>query len=267
MSAPHVYRHTMTQAITKVFVHGNPEVDAIWGPLVDALAERGVGDVALLSPPGFGAPTPDGWDASMRSYVEWLVGQVEPIVERIGGPIDVVGHDWGAGHVYGLVAERPELVRSYAADVAGILHPDYVWHDAAQAWQAPDVGEQVVEAMVSASVDDKTALFVGMGVSDDIAAALAAGLDAEMGRCILALYRDAEQAALADAARRLLDAPRPPGLVVDPTADPYVSSELGRDVAARLGAEVLSLEGRGHWWMIEDPSAAADGLTTFWSGL
>jgi pimeloyl-ACP methyl ester carboxylesterase len=253
----------MTQPSTKVFVHGNPEVDAIWGPLVDALAERGVDDVVLLSPPGFGAPTPDGWDASMRSYVEWLAGEVE----QLDSPIDIVGHDWGAGHVYGLLADRPGLVRSYAADVAGLLHPDYVWHDAAQAWQTPELGEQVIDGMVSASIDDKTALFVGMGISDEIASALAAGVDAEMGRCILALYRDAAQPAVSAAAQRLFDAPRPPGLIIDPTADPYVSSELGRDVAVRLGAEVLRLEDRGHWWMVEDPGAAADGLAAFWSGL
>jgi pimeloyl-ACP methyl ester carboxylesterase len=248
--------------MTKVFVHGNPEVDAIWGPLVNALAERGIDDVVLLSPPGFGAPTPDGWDASMRSYVGWLVAEVE----RIGGVIDIVGHDWGAGHVYGLVAERPDLVRSYAADVAGMLHPDYVWHDAAQVWQTPEIGEQFVDGMVSASLDDKAALFVGMGISDEIAAALAAGVDAEMGRCLLALYRDAGQASLAEAAQRLFDARRPPGLVIDPGADPYVSSELGRDVADRLDAQVLSLGDRGHWWMVEDPATAADGLTAFWSG-
>ena len=36
--------------MTKVFVHGNPETSAIWGPLVDALSERGIDDVVLLSP-------------------------------------------------------------------------------------------------------------------------------------------------------------------------------------------------------------------------
>jgi pimeloyl-ACP methyl ester carboxylesterase len=42
--------------MTVVLVHGNPETDAIWGPLVDAL---GRDDVVLLSPPGFGAPLPE----------------------------------------------------------------------------------------------------------------------------------------------------------------------------------------------------------------
>jgi pimeloyl-ACP methyl ester carboxylesterase len=42
--------------MTVVLVQGNPETDAIWGPLVDAL---GRDDVVLLSPPGFGAPLPE----------------------------------------------------------------------------------------------------------------------------------------------------------------------------------------------------------------
>jgi pimeloyl-ACP methyl ester carboxylesterase len=41
--------------MTVVLVHGNPETDAIWGPLVDAL---GRDDVVRLSPPGFGPRCP-----------------------------------------------------------------------------------------------------------------------------------------------------------------------------------------------------------------
>lgn len=247
---------------TKVFVHGNPEVDAIWGPLVAELGRRGVNDIVLLSPPGFGAPTAADWDATMASYVRWLADELR----GIGGDIDLVGHDWGAGHVYGLLADEPGLVSSYAADVAGLIHPDYEWHDAAQAWQTPELGEEVIEAMVSASADDRAALFSGMGISADISAALAAGIDEEMGRCILALYRDAAQPALSSLAERVFAADKPRGLVIDPTADPYVSSELSTDVARRLGAGVLRLDDLGHWWMTEDPATAADGLVAFWSG-
>jgi hypothetical protein len=34
-----------------------------------------------------------------------------------------------------------------------------------------------------------------------------------------------------------------------------------------LGAEHLRIEGRGHWWMTEDPDTAATGLLRFWEGL
>ena len=41
------------------------------------------------------------------------------------------------------------------ADCAGLLHPDYVWHDAAQAWQTPEVGEQAIAAMFGMPVQQR----------------------------------------------------------------------------------------------------------------
>src|SRR5215217_2331870 len=108
-----------------VFVHGNPETDAIWEPLVEAL---GRDDVTCLSPPGFGASAPDGWGATRDDYQDWLVGALA----ELGDPVDLVGHDWGGGHVAGVAMTRPNLLRSWCIDVAGIFHPDYVWHDLAQ---------------------------------------------------------------------------------------------------------------------------------------
>jgi len=56
---------------TKVFVHGVPETSAVWSPLVDELSTRGVTNIVLLSPPGFGTPSPAGWGASMYNYRDW----------------------------------------------------------------------------------------------------------------------------------------------------------------------------------------------------
>jgi len=249
---------------TVVLVHGNPETSAIWGPLTEALAHRGRSDVIALSPPGFGAPVPDGFDPTMDSYADWLVGELDAI-RATGSQIDLLGHDWGAGHVYGALAKRPDLVRTWIGDIAGILHADYTWHDMAQAWQTPDIGEQVVAGMTEATSDDKLALFVGLGLPDDIATALADGLDAEMGRCVLRLYRTGAQPAVGQLGDRLAAMDLPPGLIVDAEFDAYVSSELSNDVAERLGAEVLRLDGRGHWWMVADIDPVADALTTFWS--
>jgi pimeloyl-ACP methyl ester carboxylesterase len=251
---------------TKVFVHGNPEVDAIWSLLVAELRARGIDDIVLLSPPGFGAPTPDGWVGDVASYRSWLIGELE----RIGGSgqvIDLVGHDWGAGHVFGAVADRPELVRSFAADAGGLIHPDYVWHDMAQVWQTPGAGEEMIEAMIGGSLTDRQAIFAGRGAPTDIAAAMAEGATPEMGRCILTLYRDAAQPVAKELGQRLLAAARPPALVILASDDPYVSAALGAETAAALGAEVLRLDGCGHWWMFEEPGRAADGLVAFWSSL
>jgi pimeloyl-ACP methyl ester carboxylesterase len=249
---------------TVVLVHGNPETSAIWGPLTAALGQRGCTDVVALSPPGFGAPVPDNFDPTMDAYAEWLIGELASI-RSSGGDIDLLGHDWGAGHVYGALARRPDLVRTWVGDIVGVLHPDYVWHDMAQAWQTPDVGEQVVAGFGKMGREDRTSMLVGLGLPADIAVELAAALDTEMGRCVLRLYRTGAQPAVRQLGDRLAAMELPPGLVVDAELDEYVPSTLSNEVAQRLGTEVLRLDGRGHWWMTADVDPVADALCAFWS--
>lgn len=249
---------------TVVLVHGNPETAALWGPLTEALVERGRTEVIALSPPGFGAPVPEGFDPTMDNYADWLVAEIGSI-RAAGAEIDLLGHDWGAGHVYGALARRPDLVRTWAGDIAGVIHREYIWHDMAQAWQTPEIGEQVIAGMTTASADDKVALFTGLGLPADLASELAAGVNAEMGRCVLRLYRTGAQPAVGELGARLALMDLPPGLVVDAELDAYVPSELSNDIARQLGAEVLRLEGRGHWWMADDVGGIADQLIAFWS--
>lgn len=217
--------------MTVVLVHGNPETDAIWGPLVDVL---GRDDVVRLSPPGFGAPLPDGFPATYLAYRDWL----ETELKAIGEPVDLVGHDWGGGHVLTAVMHRPELVRSWVTDVIGTLDPDFVWHDMAQVWQTPGEGEQLVDTMLGGSVEDRAGQMVALGMPLDVATALAAAQGPEMGRAILA------------------------------TADPYIGSdEIRYRAAERAGAPIATLDGLGHWWMLQDPVRGAATLTEFWATL
>ena len=57
--------------------------------------------------------------ATSDDYLAWLVGELE----AIDGPIDLVGHDWGGGHVQRLAATRPDLIRSWVTDIAGCRRP------------------------------------------------------------------------------------------------------------------------------------------------
>ena len=247
-----------------VLVHGVPETDAIWDPLAERLSVDHGHDVVRLIPPGFGAPVPSDFEPNRESYVSWLAGELE----SIGGDVDLVGHDWGAGHTFGVVATRPELVRSWAADVAGIMHPDYVWHDMAQLWRTPDVGEETIGGMMGASTDDKVTLFESLGMPPEIGRKVALANDETMGRCILALYRSAGPDDLRPVYDLLPDtAATKPGLVIVPTADPYVDADLSYEVADHADAQTAPLEGLGHWWMLEDPDQAAEALDSFWSGL
>jgi pimeloyl-ACP methyl ester carboxylesterase len=248
--------------MTKVFVHGNPETSAIWQPLRVELARNGVNDIVLLSPPGFGVPTPEGWGATQHGYATWLIGEVE----RIGAPVDIVGHDWGAGHVYGALARRPELFRTWVADCGGLLHRDYVWHDAAEAWQTAGVGEEAIGMLTHMGKAELAGVLEGLGMTHDVAPEVAIHVDVEMGRCILHLYRSAAQPAMRDLGAVLATKKLPRGMVIIPTADTYPGTPgMAREVAHLLDATTVELAGRGHWWMIEDPATAARQLVDFWN--
>ncbi|GAA1174778.1 alpha/beta fold hydrolase [Pseudonocardia alaniniphila] len=250
--------------MTVVLVHGNPETEAIWDLLSERLAARGRTDQVRLSPPGFGAPVPDGWTATVDEYRDWLVAELE----RIGEPVDLVGHDWGGSHVLNVAMSRPDLLHSWCSDVIGIYDPDYVWHDLAQVWQTPGEGEEEIEARLATPVEEFAQGLADRGMDPRVAQRVAPGFDAEMGRCILGLYRSAAQPVLRDLGARLPDAAARPGLALISTEDHFVGTdEQRRRAAARAGARVAVLDGLGHWWMAQDPDRGAAVLTEFWDSL
>ncbi len=243
--------------MTVVFVHGNPEVAAIWEPL---RAELGLDSVAL-SPPGFGAPVPDGFDPTSDAYAEWLVGELEQFAE----PVDLVGHDWGGGHVMRATTRRPDLVRRMVTDIAGTGDPEYVWHDMAQLWQQPGAGEAFFEGMAGIPVAQRVENFVAAGMSPEAARACIEASGPEMASCVLTLYRSAVQPRMTEWADEYAQLPdRPPTLVVIAVDDHYTGGEvLARRTAERWGAEVAVLEDLGHWWMLQDPAKGAEILRPF----
>ena len=156
--------------MTIVLVHGNPETEAIWDDLVPHLR----GDVVRLSPPGFGAAIPAGFDCTTDAYRDWLAGELGKLTQ----PVDLVGHDWGGGHVVRIAMERPELIRSWASDILGCFDADYVWHDMAQAWQTADIGEQAIAQMASAPAEARVQRYESLGVTPAIARKVVAGANA-----------------------------------------------------------------------------------------
>ena len=142
--------------MTVALVHGNPETAAIWDPL---RAELGRDDVVALSPPGFGAPVPDGFGATSDDYLAWLIGELE----QLRGPSTSSATTGAAGTCSAWRRRRPDLIRSWATDIAGAADPEYVWHDMAQVWQTPGDGEAFVEAMMSMPATDRVAALARPG--------------------------------------------------------------------------------------------------------
>ena len=141
-------------------------------------------------------PVPDGFAATMNGYRDWLIAELE----TIGRPVDLVGHDWGGGHVLNVAMTRPDLIRTWVSDVPGVFDPEYVWHDLAQQWQTPDVGEQ--------SSPRSSGCRWPTGPTSSPAQAwarssvrVALGIDDVMGQSILTLYRSAAQPAVGQGGR------------------------------------------------------------------
>jgi pimeloyl-ACP methyl ester carboxylesterase len=241
-----------------VLVHGVPETAEVWDPLRAELARD---DVVAVRLPGFGCPRPDGFGATKEEYADWLIDQVA----AVHGPVDLVGHDWGGGLVNRLVSTRPELVRSWVTDVAGLTHPDFEWHDIAKLWQTPGDGEAFFEAQLAMSVEDRATFLGSVGIPESGARTIAEAVDQTMGDCILALYRSA-----VDVGREwgpdFQGIPKP-GLVVIATEDGLANPARSEVAAEAAGAPTQRLDGLAHWWMLEDPARGAKVLEDFWATL
>ena len=94
------------------------------------------------------------------------------------------------------------------------------------------------------------------------------GQNAAMGECILRLYRDAAQPAMAELGRNLERAAAWPGLSIMATEDHLVGTdEQRRRASARAGAAIAELDGLGHWWFTQDPQRGAATINDFWAGV
>ena len=244
--------------MTTVFVHGVPETERLWDGVRGQLGDR---DTVALSLPGFGNPLPDGFEPTMDNYAAWLIGQLE----GMGGPVDLVGHDWGGGFTLRLVSLRPDLVTSWVTDAAGLADVDFEWHDFAKIWQTPGAGEEFMDGQLATPAADRAALYTSLGMSEEAALTMASAFDRTMADAILALYRSATK--VHEAWGPAFENIPKPGMVVVPTEDPFLDVESASRAAKRAGARVHTLEGQGHWWLAADPVGAAAMLEEFWASL
>jgi pimeloyl-ACP methyl ester carboxylesterase len=233
------------------FVHGVPETHHIWDDIRSHLSRK---DTIAIDLPGFSTELPDGFDCTKEAYLGWLIVEVE----KVGEPVDIVGHDWGALLTERLVSVRPDLVRTWAAG-GGAIDETYVWHQIAQMWQTPGVGEQV---MANFTVDAMVTAFTGEGVSEATARAMAERIDDRMKAAVLPLYRSAVK--VGEEWGPALDKVERPGLLIWGGKDPYMGIEYAQRMAKRTKAEMVVLDDVSHWWPVQAPDRAAEALEAFW---
>lgn len=242
-----------------VFVHGVPETTAVWQPLVDELVAAGTprSSIELLALPGFGSGLPEGFEPTMHGYAEWLAAELQAFDE-----VDLVTHDWGAILALRVLADRPANVRSWVSDM-GDLGADFAWHDTAKVWQTPGDGEAFMDGMVGASVEDRAALLMAVGVPEHGATTMAEGFDATMAGAILELYRSATD--VGNEWGPGIDRIEAPGLLVESMLDPFRSADRVRRLAERTGSEIVPLPAAGHFWMLDSTAEVAPVLRDFWT--
>ena len=240
-----------------MFVHGVPETAAIWDGVRRALDRESV----ALALPGFGTPRPTGFGATKDEYLDWLLDELD----AVEGPVDLVGHDWGALLTFRVATAHGARLRSWAIDCGSVVHPDYEWHDFAKVWQTPEQGEAFVAALTAQTPDEQAPTFEAMGVPHEQALEMSAASDATMGACILDLYRSATPNPHADWGP--LAPTTAPGLVIHPTTDPFSDEKLAGATAEALGARFATLDDIGHFWPYQAPEQGAALLESFWSSL
>ncbi|WP_036506583.1 alpha/beta fold hydrolase [Nocardioides sp. URHA0020] len=101
-----------------VLLHGFPERSSTWRLVAPLLHEEGLRTIAL-DQRGY---SPGARPRRRRDYrMQLLVGDVVALIEEIGGPVHLVGHDWGAAVGWAVGLRRPDLVRSWTA--ISVPHP------------------------------------------------------------------------------------------------------------------------------------------------
>lgn len=101
-----------------LLLHGWPQDGQSWAGVVERLNEAGYRTFA----PDLRGVTPTASPARRRAYKgSVLRTDVAAMVDQIGQPVHLVGHDWGAGLAWNVAAHQPDLLRSLSA--VSVPHP------------------------------------------------------------------------------------------------------------------------------------------------
>lgn len=244
-----------------LLLHGFAETGATWSPLAERLANQ---PLRLIAPDlrGHGESSRP---RRVRDYrLDELVGDLECLVGELGGPVDVVAHDWGGALSWLLAERRPRLVRT--ATVIAAPHPQElrraILRDRDQRrrsryvlWaQLPVLPERVLGADDAARL---RALFAATHSDDEIEAYCRAWRRPGALRSMVNWYR----AVLRRPGRRASPTTpsRVPVLFITGAADPLFGSTVLDATVGRFAAvERVDLPGVGHSPHRESPERVAE---------
>ena len=257
-------------AATVVLVHGFPDTQAVWEPLVRLLHDRHGLSVVTYDVRGAGASTAPPDRAGYRT--ERLVDDVVAVLDAVrpgGRPAHLVGHDWGSVQLWDAViaADSDPRLRGRIASFTSIAGPSL--DHTAQFARRSDPRARLSQALHSWYV---AAFHVPVlpelafrHLAGPLGAQISRGKGSGSGHVASTFGEDAAHGLelyRANVRRRM----RSPGigrtdvpvLTIVPTRDPFLTPALYDDHAS------YSARGRrvdvdaGHWVFLEQPELVAD---------
>ena len=250
-----------------LLLHGVPETASVWRDIAPRLATGR----RVLAPdlPGLGGSTYTGpYD------VPSLVTQLAALIaNQVGGPVDVVGHDWGGSLALGLAGARPDLVRRLC--VINAPYREVPLHRAVHIPfftlpVAPELlfrlgGRRVVDAMLSLGWKAPQPLD-----AERRSEYVAAYTEPAKVAAMLGYYRAAARPRVVAALKRTkpVGTPRVSAekmLVVWGALDPALPVSTGESVVRDLGPDcvMVTVPGAGHFVVEEATEIVGDVLVDF----
>ena len=250
-----------------LLLHGVPETSSVWRDIAPRLATGR----RVLAPdlPGLGGSAYTGpYD------VPSLVGQLAALIaSEVGGPVDVVGHDWGGSLALGLAGARPDLVRRLCIANAPYREVPLLRAVHIPLFTLPVLpdlafrlsGRRLVDAMLKLAWRAPEPLDAERRAEYEAAYSEPAQITAMLG-----YYRAATRPRIAAALKRtrVPGAPRVSAekmLVLWGALDPVLPVSTGESVVRDLGPDcvMVTVPGAGHFVIEEATPVVGDVLVDF----
>jgi pimeloyl-ACP methyl ester carboxylesterase len=235
-----------------LLVHGGLGSIESWQPVLDRLAGRF--RVTAMDRRGRGTSGDADGYALDREYAD-VAAVAERLADQQGGPVDVVGHSYGATCVLGAAAGGAPFRRLVLYEPPGPQTVRGGWADR--------VGAMVADGQVGPAVLSFLTEIIGLTPAE-----VAALRDASGGRDVLpvaaaTLPREARALAAADLAAEAKGV-RQPALLLLGVASPPWAGEITRQLAAALpSATVTELPGVGHLGLDTAPDLVTAAVIGF----
>ena len=101
-----------------VLLHGFPERNTTWRHVAPVLHQAGLRTLALDQRGYSPGARPRGRSAYRMHH---LAGDVVALIDAVGGPVHLVGHDWGSAVGWAVTGHFPDRVRTWTA--VSVPHP------------------------------------------------------------------------------------------------------------------------------------------------